>query len=140
MKSNIVIFWSLAAYFLILAGVYTVWNLISEGRVEWAGSTALLLSTGLAGMIAFYLGLVAKNQGGVLHEDLDDADIDEGDPEIGHFAPWSWWPIVLAFGSAGVLFGFALNGNFFVVFFSIPILVVGTVGWVYEHYRGLHAR
>lgn len=140
MKSNIVIFWSLAIYCWVLAVVYSVWNYIDHESIEWVGSTALVLSGALAAMIAFYLGLVVKNQGGVLHEDLEEADIDEGDPEIGHFAPWSWWPIVFAFGGSAVVFGFALNGNFFVIFFSIPILVVGAIGWVYEHYRGLHAR
>lgn len=140
MKSNILIFWILTGYFALLATVYSVWNIITNGHIEWAGSTALLLSGGLSGMIAFYLGLVVKNQGGVLHEDIDDADIDDGDPELGHFAPWSWWPIVLAFGGAGVLTGFAFNGNFFIIYFSIPVLVVGVIGWVYEHYRGLHAR
>ena len=140
MKSNIGLFWVLAAYFLLLSVVYGVWNIIDHGSLEWAGNTALLLSTGLAAMIAYYLGLVKKNQGGELHEDLDEADIDDGDPEIGQFAPWSWWPIALAGSASLFVLGFTLNGNFFLVFFAIPALIVTVVGWVYEHYRGYHAR
>lgn len=140
MKSSIVLFWVLAAYFLLLTIVYAVWNIIDHGAIEWSGNTPLLLSTGLAAMIAFYLGLVKKNQGGELHEDREEADIDEGDPEIGHFAPWSWWPIALAAAASLFVLGFTLNGNFFLVFFAIPSLIVTVVGWTYEHYRGLHAR
>jgi hypothetical protein len=43
MKSNIVIFWILTIYFIVVGIVYTVWNLISINEVEWAGSTVLFL-------------------------------------------------------------------------------------------------
>jgi len=140
MKSNIIIFWSLAVYFALLAVVYVVWNLISVGSVEWSGTTPLLLAAFLVGMIAFYLGLVKKNQGGELHEDLEEADIDDGDPELGHFAPWSWWPLALAGSASLFILGFTLNGNFFLIYFAIPFIIVSVVGWVYEYYRGYHAR
>lgn len=140
MKSNIALFWVLAAYFLLLAIVYAVWNIIDHGAIEWAGNTPLLLATGLSAMIAYYLGLVKKNQGGELHEDREESDIDDGDPEIGEFAPWSWWPIALAGAASLFVLGFTLNGNFFLVFFAIPALIVTVVGWTYEHYRGYHAR
>lgn len=140
MKTNIGMLWVLTTYFALLAVVYMVWNVLDHGSIEWAGSTALILSGALSGMIAFYLGLVKRNQGGDLHEDMLEADIDDADPELGHFSPWSWWPIVLAFGPSMFLLGFTLNGNFFLVFFSIPIIILGVVGWVYEYYRGLHAR
>jgi hypothetical protein len=34
MKSNIVIFWILTIYFIVVGIVYTVWNLISINEVE----------------------------------------------------------------------------------------------------------
>ena len=140
MKSNIVIFWILTVYLVVLATVYTVWNLIEHGTVEWAGSTAILLSGGLTGFIASYLVLVQRKQGGVLIEDLDDSDIDDGDPELGEFSPWSWWPIVLAFGAAIVVLGLCIGFNFWLSFLTLPIVIVGVVGWVYEYYRGNFAR
>lgn len=140
MKDNIGMFWILTAFFAVVGTMYVVWNIITYGGPEWAGATALYLSGGLTGFIAFYLGLVQRNQGGVLHEDIDDADIDDGDPETGEFSPWSWWPITLALASALLLMGFAFNGNFFVIYFAIPLVVVSTIGWVYEYYRGFHAR
>lgn len=140
MKVNYVMFWILAAYFAVLGTVYVVWNVVDHGAVEWSGTVPLFLSGALSGMIAFYLGLVKKNQGGVLHEDLDDADIDDGDPETGEFSPWSWWPIAFAGAASLFMLGLTLNGNFFITFFSIPLLIVATVGWVYEYYRGYFAR
>lgn len=140
MKSNIGMFWVLAVYFAFLGAVYIVWNIVAEGRIEWSGTTPLVLSAGLSGMIAFYLGLVRKNQGGELHMDSEESDIDDEDPEVGHFSPWTWWPIILAIGPSLFLIGLTLNGNFFLTFFSIPVIIIGVIGWVYEYYRGLHAR
>ena len=140
MKSNIVIFSILTAYFAILATVYTVWNVIEHGRPEWAGSTAILLSAGLTGFIAFYLALVQRKQGGVLTEDRLDADIDDGDPELGEFSPWSWWPLFLALGASLVVLGLCVGFLFWLSFLSLPLVLVGVVGWVYEYYRGNFAR
>lgn len=140
MKSNVVVFGILTVYFLVVATVYTVWNLIEHGRPEWAGSTALLLSGALNGFIAFYVQLTRKKQGGELVEDRQDSDIDDGDPELGEFSPWSWWPIVLAFSAALFLFGLAVGFHFWLTFFSIPFIIVAIVGWVYEYYRGNFAR
>ena len=140
MKSNIVIFWILTAYLVLLAAVYTVWNLIDHGGVEWVGSTAILLSGALTGFIAFYLQLTRSKQGGELIEDLEDSDIDDGDPELGEFSPWSWWPLVLAFGASLVILGLCVGFEFWLAFLSLPIVIVGVVGWVYEYYRGNFAR
>ena len=97
MKSNIVIYYILTTFFLIVAAMYTVWHMISyNGEIEWAGSMALLACSILFAFIAYYLNLHYKKQGGELTEDLLEADIDDGDPEIGEFSPWSWWPIILA--------------------------------------------
>lgn len=140
MKSNVVIFSILTAYFLLIATVYTVWYFLTHGHVEWAGSIAILLSGGLAGFIAFYLALVHKKQGGELAEDRLDSDIDDGDPEIGEFSPWSWWPIVLAFAIAVVVLGLCIGGGFWLSFFGLPLVPIAVVGWVYEYYRGHFAR
>ena len=96
MRANTVILWLLAAYFFLAAGVYTFWSVAANGEVEWAGTVTIALSGILAAFIAFYLGMVHKNQGGELPEDREDAVIDDGDPELGYFSPWSWWPILFA--------------------------------------------
>lgn len=140
MKSSVVLFWILCAYFVIVATVYTVWNLISHGRIEWAGSTAVLLSAGLTGFIAAYLALARRKQGGELVEDQLDSDIDDGDPELGEFSPWSWWPILLAFGAGLFVIGLSIGGDFWLAYLSLPIIPVAVVGWIFEYYRGNFAR
>lgn len=140
MKSNVVIFSILTAYFVIVGAAYVAWNLIVHGYLEWVGSVAILLSGGLTAFIAVYLWLVQKKQGGVLVEDIDDSDIDDGDPELGEFSPWSWWPIVLAFALALFVLGLCIGFNFWLTFLSVPIVLVAVVGWVYEYYRGHFAR
>jgi hypothetical protein len=140
MKSNVVIFSILTVYFLLVGTIYTVWNVLVHGYIEWAGSLAILLSGGLVGFIAVYLYLVQKKQGGVLIEDREDSDIDDGDPEIGEFSPWSWWPIVLAFSIALVVLGLCIGFNFWLSFLAVPLVLVAMVGWVYEYYRGYFAR
>lgn len=140
MKSNVVIFGILTAYFVIVGGAYIAWNLITHGYIEWVGAVVILLSGGLTAFIAVYLWLVQKKQGGVLVEDIDDSDIDDGDPELGEFSPWSWWPIVLAFALALFVLGLCIGFNFWLTFLSAPIVLVAVVGWVYEYYRGHFAR
>lgn len=140
MKSNVVVFTILTAYFLIVAAVYTVWNLIVHGYMEWSGSVTILLAGGLTAMIAAYLWLQQRKQGGVLVEDRLDSDIDDGDPEIGEFSPWSWWPLVLAFSLSLVVLGLCIGFNFWLSFLALPLVLVAMIGWVYEYYRGQFAR
>ncbi|WP_425550639.1 cytochrome c oxidase subunit 4 [Amnibacterium soli] len=124
-------------FFIILTGTYVGWALLTYGRVEWVGSIALGLVAVLALFIGFYLNRSFRAQGGPLPEDRLDAAIDDGDPELGHFSPWSWWPIILA-GSATLGFlGFAVGT--WIAFIAFALFIVAIVGWVYEYYRGYFA-
>ena len=140
MKANVNLLWILAAFFALATITYVVWSLVDPlyGSIEWAGTMGLGLSTILAAFIAFYLGRVHAAQGGELPEDRLDANIDDGDPELGFFSPWSWWPILLA-GSAALLF-LGLGVGFWICFIAVGVGVISLVGWVYEYYRGLFAR
>ena len=140
MRANAILCWVLAAFFAFAAILYSVWTSIDEGDygVEWAGTVALSLTTILAAFIAFYLGRVHKAQGAELPEDRLDANIDDGDPELGFFSPWSWWPMVLAAGAALAFLGLAVGT--WITFIAVPIALISLVGWVYEYYRGNFAR
>ena len=138
MKTNINLFWVLAAFFVVLTAVYVVWSIIDTDRTEWVGAIALGLSAVLSLFIAFYLRLANKSIGGLLPEDRLDADVDDGDAEIGYFSPWSWWPVFVAGAAALVFLGIA--AGIWIAFYAIPLVLVGIVGWVYEHYRGNFAR
>lgn len=143
MRSNVILWWILTAFFFLMAVVYTVWNLLAHTgpivtRIEWVGTVVFLFSAFMAAMIAFYLQRTHVAQGGELPEDILTSDIDDGDPEIGEFAPWSWWPMVLAASAAVFVVGLAVGQ--FLLPVGIAIFLVAIVGWTYEHYRGYHAR
>jgi len=138
MKANANIFWVITAFFLVVGAGYGTWSVIYDGRLEWAGTIALVLTGFLGALIAFYLAKVHRAQGGELPEDRLDANIDDGDPELGFYSPWSWWPICLA-GSAALFF-LGLGAGFWLCFIAVGVGIVSIVGWVYEYYRGLFAR
>lgn len=140
MRANAILFWILAGFFALSAAVYATWSALDEQDpgMEPAGTVALTLTTVLAAFIAFYLGRVHSAQGAELPEDRLDANIDDGDAELGFFSPWSWWPVILAGGAALGFLGLAIG--FWITYLAIPIVVVALVGWVYEYYRGNFAR
>ncbi|MDW4572306.1 cytochrome c oxidase subunit 4 [Microbacterium sp. M3] len=157
MRTNTGLWWLLSVFFFLVAVAYTAWNLIAHwstvaadlpedaspwliatGSIEWVGSVALLFTALMGVLIAFYIGRVHHAQGGELPEDVLTADIDDGDPELGEFSPWSWWPIVLAFSAALGMIGLAVGAWLMPI--GIAVFVVAIVGWVYEYYRGYFAR
>ena len=140
MKSNIGILLILTAYFVLIGAVYTVWSILANGYPEWAGSTVIFLSGALTAFIAGYLMLGQKKEKWDLVEDRVDSDIDDGDPELGEFSPWSWWPVSLALAAALVFLGIAIGFQFWLAFLALPLVIVSVVGWIYEYYRGHFAR
>ncbi|TFD52516.1 cytochrome c oxidase subunit 4 [Cryobacterium sp. Hh11] len=140
MKTNVNLLWVLTVFFGIVTVVYVAWSLLDpfHGQIEWAGTFMLALSTLLVAFVAFYLDKVHAAQGGELPEDRLDGNIDDGDPEMGFFSPWSWWPIFLAAATALVFLGLAVG--FWVSFIGLGLGLISLTGWVYEYYRGLFAR
>src|SRR4051794_23541670 len=118
--------------------VYVIWSLLDTHEIEWVGTIALLLTGALGAFVAFYLNRSHNAQGGEVPEDRLDATIDDGDAELGFFSPWSWWPIVLAASAALGFLGLAVG--FWITYIGAALFLVAIVGWVYEYYRGLHAR
>jgi hypothetical protein len=139
MRANIVILGIIAAFFFLSAAVYTLWHMAAyDGRVEWAGTLGMGLTGVMSTFIAFYLVLTRRGQAGEMPADRLDAEIDDGDPEEGHFSPWSWWPFGLA-AALAVTF-LSITGPTFLIPIGAGLVVVALVGWVYEHYRGNFSR
>jgi hypothetical protein len=142
-RSNVVLWWLLAGFFLLIGVVYIGWNILAHPQlswynaIEWVGGVALVFSALMAALIAWYLQRVHKSQGGELPEDILTSDVDDGDPELGEFSPWSWWPIVLAFSAGVAIIGLAVGS--WLVPIGFAIFLVAIVGWVYEYYRGYFA-
>ena len=138
MRANTNLFWILGAFFLLSDAAYTIWSLLADHKVEWVGTVAMGLSAVFAFFLAFYLGRTHSAQGGEAPSDLVDANIDDGDPEIGNFSPWSWWPFTLGFALALVFLGFAVGT--WISFIGAPVVIVSVIGWYYEYYRNNFAR
>ncbi|MEV6206845.1 cytochrome c oxidase subunit 4 [Kitasatospora sp. NPDC051914] len=127
MKEQGKIFGGFAAFILIMAVVYGLWS------KEPAGTTALFLAFGLCAFIGYYLAFTARRVDSGAG-DNPEAEVADDAGELGFFAPHSWQPLSLAVGGAlaflGVIFGWWL------LWWSLPIILVGIYGWVFEFYRG----
>lgn len=117
----------LSFFMLAVAIIYGVWS------KEPVGTTALFLSFGLSMMIGFYLAFTARRVD-VGPQDDKEADVADDAGEVGFFSPHSWQPLALGVGGAlaflGIVFGWWL------FFFSLPVLLIGLFGWVFEYYHG----
>lgn len=121
------VFLWLGVFLLGVAIVYGVWS------KEPAGTTALFLAFALTAMVGYYLTFTARRVD-TGPQDRKDAEVADDAGEVGFFSPYSWQPLGLGLGSAlavlGVIFGWWL------LYFSLPIILVGLFGWVFEYYHG----
>ena len=138
MRVNINLLWVLAGFFALACAAYSIWALLTYHQVEPVGTIGIGLVCVMSVFIAFYLQRSFHAQGGPLPEDRLDASLDDGDPELGHFSPWSWWPLVLAISATLGFLGFAVG--MWIAAIGVAVFVIAIVGWVYEYYRGYFAR
>ena len=132
MKVEALIFNIIALFCVIAAVVYGFWS------GEPIGTTALLLSGGLTGLIGGFFWFVSRRID-ARPEDRKDADIAEGAGELGFFPPGSYWPFGLAL-SAGIM---GLGLAFFYVWLMIigaAALLVTIGGLLFEYYVGQNAQ
>ena len=127
MKIQGKMFSGFALFFLASAVVYGFWS------KEPVGAVGLLLAFMMSLMIGFYLSFTA-NRADTGAQDRDDADVADDAGELGFYSPHSWQPLYLGIGGAlaflGIIFGWWL------LFFSLPVILVGVFGWVFEYYHG----
>jgi hypothetical protein len=131
-KVETTIFGAGAIFFTPIAVIYgfvTSWH-------EPVGAAALFLTGGLAALIALYLFFTSRRID-PRPEDDPQGEIFQGSGDQGVFAPYSWWPLPLAFAAALVFAGLAVGWWLFII--GAGLAVIGLVGWVFEFYRGEHA-
>lgn len=117
----------LSVFILAVAILYGVWS------KEPAGTTALFLAFGLSVMIGYYLAFTARRVD-AMAQDNKEADVADEAGEVGFFSPHSWQPLSLGVGGALAFAGVAIG--WWLVFFSLPFIMFGLFGWVFEYYRG----
>lgn len=136
MKTNVNIWLILTFFYTIATGGYFLWSTLVYGEFEVIGTAAMGMLTAMSAFLAFYLWKTDRTQGTV-PEDRLDANIEDGESEIGFFSPWSWWPFYL--GIAGAMAFASLAIGWWLFFIALPLGLVGIVGFVFEYSRGQHA-
>jgi hypothetical protein len=133
-KTEYKIFTAVAGFLFVAAAVYGTWTHGAQGRVEWVGLVALILSGLLCSMCGGFFWFVARRID-LRPEDRPDAEIADGVGEIGFFSPGSYWPFGLALAAAiaglGLVFWMA-----WLIALGLVMVIFGACGLLFEYYSG----
>jgi len=125
----------LTAFCVIAAIAYGVLTAMFQyGGIEWAGTTALVLTAGLSLIIGTFFRFVARRLD-TRPEDYDEAEISDGAGELGFFAPHSWWPILIALSFSTAAVGAALWLPWLIAA-GVVFVIAAVCGLVFEYYIG----
>jgi Cytochrome c oxidase subunit IV len=124
----------LTAFFALATVVYAVLTAYFANGVEWAGTTAMVMTTGLTLIIGTFFRFVARRLD-TRPEDYEDAEIADGAGELGFYSPHSWWPIfvALAAGVTAVAIAFWLP---WMIVAGVAFILAAAAGLVFEYYVG----
>ena len=134
MKVEARIFELLTVFFIIVAIVYGFFTGQSRTGVEWAGTTATVLTAGLSLIIGTYLRFVARRLD-LRPEDYEEAEIADGTGDLGFFSPGSFWPITLAGAGAITALGLAFF-QIWLIALGVLSILAAAAGLVFEYYLG----
>ncbi|RBY82573.1 cytochrome c oxidase subunit 4 [Geodermatophilus sp. TF02-6] len=131
MKVEALIFNVVSGACILAAIVYGTW------AREPIGTTALVLSGGLTGLIGGFFWFVSRRID-PRPEDRKDADIADGAGELGFFSPSSYWPFAVALSAA--LMGLALAFFYtWMIILAAAALLITIGGLLFEYYVGQNA-
>lgn len=132
MKTEVRIFGIIAVFFLIVGIIYA----FATGGGEPVGIVCLLLTAGFSAICGGFMWVTGRKLD-PRPDDNPDGEISDIQGDYGFFSPHSWWPITLAGGCALLSFGAAVG--WWWIFFAIPLLLIGVVGWTFEYFKGPHS-
>jgi hypothetical protein len=125
----------LTAFFALATIVYGFTTAyFFPGGLEWAGTTAMVMTTGLMFIIATYFRFVARRLD-TRPEDYEDAEIADGAGELGFYAPHSWWPVLVALAASVAAVGIALWLPWLIAT-GVVFVLASAAGLVFEYYIG----
>ncbi|MGC5051822.1 cytochrome c oxidase subunit 4 [Micromonospora sp. DT48] len=135
MKTEWRIFLIIAGFLLFATFLYGGWTWAeSDGRIEWIGTVALLLSFLLCAMCGGFFWFVSRRID-LRPEDRPDAEISDGAGEIGFFSPGSYWPFGLALAAALAGLGLAF-WQFWLLGLGAVAVIMAACGLLFEYYSG----
>jgi hypothetical protein len=130
-KVEAAIFNIIAFFCVVAAIVYGIW------AKEPIGTTALVLSAGLTGLIGGFFLFVSRRID-ARPEDRKDAEIADGAGELGFFSPGSYWPVALALAAATMGLALAFWYSWLIIIAGVGLLItIG--GLLFEYYVGQNA-
>ncbi len=97
------------------------------------GTTALALAVALCLLAGFYVIFTGRRLPR-RPEDDNAGEIAQGTGEIGFFSPHSWWPLWVGLAAATTALGAAIG--WWMVLIGFVALLLTSVGFVFEYYRG----
>jgi hypothetical protein len=130
MKVEGYLFMGCAGFFAVADIIYWYYS------KDPTGTTALALSVGLAFLSGFYI-LFTGRRLPRRPEDDPEGEISEGTGELGFFSPHSWWPLLTGLAAAVAAVGAAIGWWLFLI--GMLFVVLATIGFVFEYYRGEYA-
>ncbi len=131
MKVEAAVFGVICAACIAAAVVYGIY------AMEPIGTTALVLSAGLTGLIGGFFWFISRRID-PRPEDRKDAEIADGAGELGFFSPSSYWPFALALSAATMGLALAFWYSWFIIIAGVALLVtIG--GLLFEYYVGQNA-
>ena len=131
MKVEALIFNLIAVFCIVTAAVYGIWSR------EPIGTTALILSGGLTGLIGGFFWFVSRRID-ARPEDRKDAEIIDGAGELGFFSPGSYWPFGLALSAGLMGLALAFWYSWLIIIAGVALLItIG--GLLFEYYVGQNA-
>ncbi|HSE72709.1 MAG TPA: cytochrome c oxidase subunit 4 [Nocardioidaceae bacterium] len=131
MKAETWIFAINAVFFALVAPAY--WFITYDPT----GTSALVMTTLLVTLVAFYLGFHASKMD-PRPEDRKTGEIADGAGELGFFPPYSWWPLWCALTGAVCVVGVAF-GAWWLLVIGVGLGSIALCGWIFEYYIGEHA-
>jgi hypothetical protein len=126
MKSGGFLFLYGGLFYFIVGAIYFV---VSR---EPVGTTALVLTGGLAVLIAFYL-LFTQNRLGYQPEDNSQANQNEAPSDYGFYSPHSWWPMIVALATAVTFLG--LIFAVWILLLGLGLVIFSVWGWLFEYWK-----
>lgn len=125
----------LTAFFALCTVLYgTLTAIYAYGGIEWAGTTALVLTTGLTLIAGTFFRFVARRLD-TRPEDYEDAEVSDGAGELGFYSPGSWWPLLIALSASVAAVAVALWLPWLIAAGAVFVLA-SAAGLVFEYYTG----
>ncbi|WP_040362013.1 cytochrome c oxidase subunit 4 [Corynebacterium amycolatum] len=135
MKSAAKLFYGLTVFLGFMAVVYIfgtqylqdTGNIINEsqGRLEWAGATGLILAALMTLMLGGYFHFTERRSD-ITPSDFEEAEIADGAGTLGFFSASSIWPFVMTMGILLMGYGIAFMAYWLIVLGAVILIVAGT--------------